>query len=137
MVEKTIAFHNKSSQIVIGSVAPGPFIKYGNEFYEKYQNKTIITKIEDEENFIKNCVMAFMILYSYLTDLKKRIFYVNSHLEKNYIYLSSKSILFLECEKAHILMKLMVSRFLFQTIWEYGKTLLKIIYQIQSFFHNQ
>jgi len=59
MVEKTIAFHNKSSQIVIGSVAPGPIIKYGNEFYEKYKNKTIITKIEDEESLVQKLKDGF------------------------------------------------------------------------------
>lgn len=52
MKEKTVAFYNSKSQISIGSVAPGPMIKYGNLLYSIFPNKTIVTKIESEENLI-------------------------------------------------------------------------------------
>lgn len=71
MKEKTVAFYNSKSQISIGSVAPGPMIKYGNLLYSIFPNKTIVTKIESEENLIlklKNLEYDFIFLSRELDD---------------------------------------------------------------------
>lgn len=71
MKEKTVAFYNSKSQISIGSVAPGPMIKYGNLLYSIFPNKTIVTKIESEENLIlklKNLEYDFIFLSRELED---------------------------------------------------------------------
>ena len=71
MKEKTVAFYNSKSQISVGSVAPGPMIKYGNLLYSIFPNKTIVTKIESEENLIlklKNLEYDFIFLSRELED---------------------------------------------------------------------
>lgn len=71
MKEKTVAFYNSKSQISVGSVAPGPMIKYGNLLYSIFPNKTIVTKIESEENLIlklKSLVYDFIFLSRELED---------------------------------------------------------------------
>ena len=52
--EKTVAFYNQMTNISIGTVAPGPMIKYGNLLYSIFPNKTIFSKIENQENLIEN-----------------------------------------------------------------------------------
>lgn len=52
--EKTVAFYNQMTNISIGTVAPGPMIKYGNLLYSILPNKTIFSKIENQENLIEN-----------------------------------------------------------------------------------
>lgn len=59
MIEKTVSFHNKTLQVLIGSVAPGPIIKYSNDFYARFQDKNIVTKIEDEEHLIQRLKDGF------------------------------------------------------------------------------
>ena len=54
MKEKTVAFYNQMTNISIGTVAPGPMIKYGNLLYSIFPNKTIFSKIENQENLIEN-----------------------------------------------------------------------------------
>ena len=56
MKEKTISFYNQMTNISIGSVAPGPMIKYGNLLYSLFPNKTIFSKIEKAENLIENVI---------------------------------------------------------------------------------
>lgn len=53
MKERTITFHNKSTKISIGAVAPGPMIKYGNLLYSIFPNKNIVSKIEDKNTLIE------------------------------------------------------------------------------------
>ena len=53
MKERTITFHNKSTNISIGAVAPGPMIKYGNLLYSTFPNKNIVSKIEDKNTLIE------------------------------------------------------------------------------------
>lgn len=53
MKERTITFHNKSTNISIGAVAPGPMIKYGNLLYSIFPNKNIVSKIEDKNTLIE------------------------------------------------------------------------------------
>lgn len=53
MTERTITFHNKSTNISIGAVAPGPMIKYGNLLYSIFPNKNIVSKIEDKNTLIE------------------------------------------------------------------------------------
>ena len=53
MKERTIIFHNKSTNISIGAVAPGPMIKYGNLLYSTFPNKNIVSKIEDKNTLIE------------------------------------------------------------------------------------
>lgn len=53
MKERTITFYNKSTNISIGAVAPGPMIKYGNLLYSTFPNKNIVSKIEDKNTLIE------------------------------------------------------------------------------------
>ena len=53
MKEKATALYNKTTNISIGSVALGPMIKYGNLFYSIYPEKTIVSKIEQEDVLIE------------------------------------------------------------------------------------
>ena len=53
MKERTITFHNKSTNISIGAVAPGPMIKYGNLLYSTFPKKNIVSKIEDKNTLIE------------------------------------------------------------------------------------
>lgn len=53
MKERTITFHNKSTNISIGAVTPGPMIKYGNLLYSTFPNKNIVSKIEDKNTLIE------------------------------------------------------------------------------------
>ncbi len=53
MKDKTIEFYNRTTNIAIGSVALGPIIKYSNLFYSVFPNKTIVTKIEKQEELIE------------------------------------------------------------------------------------
>ncbi len=52
MRERVIAFYNQKTNLSIGSVAPGPMIKYGNLIYSMFPDKTIKSKIEEENNLI-------------------------------------------------------------------------------------
>lgn len=52
MRERVIAFYNQKTNLSIGSVAPGPMIKYGNLFYSMFPVKTIKSKIEEENDLI-------------------------------------------------------------------------------------
>lgn len=46
MVTRTVDFYNRSTSLSIGTVAPGPMIKYGNLLFSLFPNKTITSKIE-------------------------------------------------------------------------------------------
>ena len=49
MVAKTQDFYNKSMSFAIGSVAPGPMIKYGNIIYSLFSKNNIVSKIESDD----------------------------------------------------------------------------------------
>ena len=49
MKERTLAFYNSTANINIGIIAYGPMIKYGNLLYSAFPNKTILSKIEEQD----------------------------------------------------------------------------------------
>lgn len=53
MVENTVNYYNSKAQIAVGSVAPGPMIKYGNLLFSIFPNKTITSKIESEDELLE------------------------------------------------------------------------------------
>ncbi len=53
MKEKMTEFYNMSTNITIGSIAPGPMFKYSNLFYSVLSDKSITIKIEEKENLIE------------------------------------------------------------------------------------
>lgn len=52
MRERTIAFYNLSTSISVGTVAPGPMIKYGHRLFSIFPNKNIASKIDTEQNLL-------------------------------------------------------------------------------------
>lgn len=53
MKERTIAYYELASSISIGTIAPGPMIKYGQLFFSIFPSKNIASKIDEEENLLK------------------------------------------------------------------------------------
>lgn len=53
MRERTIAYYNSKTTISIGTVAPGPMIKYGNLLFSVFKGKSITSKIDNLENLIQ------------------------------------------------------------------------------------
>lgn len=56
MIESVVAFHNSFSSVSIGSVAPGPFIKYGAILYSFFKDKTISNKIDSGKNLLSGLI---------------------------------------------------------------------------------
>ncbi len=53
MKERTVAFYNSITNISVGTIAPGPMIKYGNLLFSVFPGKTIFSKIETKENLLE------------------------------------------------------------------------------------
>lgn len=53
MKERTIAYYELASSISIGTIAPGPMIKYGQLLFSIFPSKNIASKIDDEENLLE------------------------------------------------------------------------------------
>ena len=71
MKENTITFYNKTTNISIGVSAPGPMIKYGNLFFSLFPNKSIVSKIESNDELLsklKNNLYDFVFLSEAVED---------------------------------------------------------------------
>ena len=53
MKERTVAFYNSITNISVGTIAPGPMIKYGNLLFSVFPGKTIFSKIDSKENLLE------------------------------------------------------------------------------------
>ena len=67
MKERAVYVYNSSFNLYVGSVAPGPMIKYGNLLFSTFPHKQIISKIEPQEDLINKLLNGnydFIFTYS-------------------------------------------------------------------------